>query len=96
MTSLTLSPSTDLMIFQLSFWPRASDSANLNACSELAFPGSGGSLGSTTAWITAGPRCASASRKIERACSGSSIVYPAAPQLFAIPAKSIGCSSTPY
>ena len=55
MTSRTLSFSTVLMIFQRSFSPLASASANLNACSEVILPGSGGSLGSTTACTRPGP-----------------------------------------
>src|SRR6185312_8362937 len=94
-TSRTLSFNTVFRIAQPSFWPRRSASLNLRNWSVLTLPGIGGSLGSTTACTTAGPSCVSARRRVSSASSACSIVNPAAPQLMATPAKSMGWSSTP-
>src|SRR5437868_3367599 len=53
-TSRTLSLITSLMMSQRYFSPRTSASPNFIAWSMVILPGRGGSLGSTTAWTTAG------------------------------------------
>src|SRR3954451_16396383 len=67
------------MIFKRSFSPFSKASAKWSACSAVILPGNGGSCGSTTASMTAGPGSASACRKVLSACFGSSMVKPAAP-----------------
>src|SRR5256714_10669530 len=54
-TSRILSFTTVLMIFQRSFSPRKSASANFKDCFIVMLPGRGGSFGSTTASTTARP-----------------------------------------
>jgi len=61
-TSRILSSIAVLMIFHPFFVPFAIASAKCRACSALMLPGSGGSFGSTTASMTAGPGWAKACR----------------------------------
>ena len=76
MISRTLSEAMVSAIFPAFGVPRASDSANFAACLTVILGGIGGSFGSTTASISAGPGVASAWRRISPQVAGSSIVKP--------------------